>query len=92
MIGGSIILGSTIGAVLAGKLMQYGRRQAHFIACFVGIFGVIFTLFRHFEMQLIGRFIYGFAAGLTSVASPRLIEETVPLDWVGTCITIFAFA
>ena len=92
VIGASIILGCTIGAALAGKLVQYGRRQAHFIACFAGMFGVLFTLFRSFQLQLLGRLIYGLAAGLQSVVSPRFIEEFVPLDSVGTCIAIFTFA
>ena len=50
MIGASIILGCTFGAASGGKLIQHGRRWAHFIACFAGMFGVIFTLFKDFEM------------------------------------------
>ena len=72
--------------------MQWGRRRAHLIACFIGIFGVSLTLMRSFQMQLVGRLIYGIAAGLQSVVSPRLIEEYVPLELCGTCITIYAFA
>ena len=56
------------------------------------MFGVIFTLFKDFEMQLLGRLIYGYAAGLQSVVSPRFIEELVPIDYCGTCIAIFTFA
>lgn len=72
--------------------MQYGRRRAHFVAVFAGMFGVIFTLFKDFEMQMFGRLVYGFAAGLQSVVSPRFIEEYVPVDNCGTCIAIFTFA
>ena len=54
--------------------------------------GVVFTLFRQYKLQLLGRLIYGFAAGLQSVVSPRFIEEFVPLESVGTCIAIFTFA
>ena len=72
--------------------MQYGRRRAHFVAVFAGMFGVVFTLLQDFEMQLFGRLVYGFAAGLQSVVSPRFIEEFVPLDYCGTCIAIFTFA
>ena len=92
LVGGSIILGCTFGAASGGKLMQYGRRRAHFIAVFAGMFGVVFTLLQDFEMQLFGRLVYGFAAGLQSVVSPRFIEEFVPLDYCGTCIAIFTFA
>ena len=72
--------------------MQFGRRKAHFIACAVGMFGVCFTLLKDFKMQLVGRLIYGIAAGLSSVVSPRFIEEYVPLELCGSCITVFAFA
>jgi MFS family permease len=33
-------LGAGVGATVAGKLVQYGRRNAHFIACAIGIVGV----------------------------------------------------
>ena len=72
--------------------MQYGRRRAHFVAVFAGMFGVMFTMIQDFELQLCGRLVYGFAAGLQSVVSPRFIEEFVPLENCGTCIAIFTFA
>ena len=50
LIGASIILGCCLGAASGGKLMQYGRRRAHFIAIFAGMFGVVFTLIKDFEM------------------------------------------
>lgn len=59
--------------------MQYGRRKAHFMVCLFGIAGVALTLLRDFQMQLLGRLVYGIAAGLQSVVSPRFIEEYVPL-------------
>ena len=49
-------------------------------------------MLKDYNMQLTGRLIYGFAAGLQSVISPRFIEEYVPLELCGTCITIFSFA
>ena len=64
MIGASIIFGCTIGAASGGKIMQWGRRQAHFIACGIGLLGVAFTLLLDFKMQMIGRLAYGVAAGL----------------------------
>ena len=47
MIGASIILGCTIGAAVAGKLVQRGRRMSHFVACIIGIIGVSVTLFEN---------------------------------------------
>ena len=72
--------------------MQWGRRKAHFFACIVGILGVAFTMLKDFKMQLLGRLVYGIAAGLQSVVTPRFIEEYVPLELCGTCIAIFVFA
>lgn len=50
MIGGSIIFGCTIGAASGGKIMQFGRRYGHLVACAVGSFGVILTLLKDFKM------------------------------------------
>ena len=49
-IGASIILGCTLGAASGGKIMQWGRRRAHFIACVAGILGVAFTMLKDFHM------------------------------------------
>ena len=92
LVGASIILGCTIGAASGGKIMQYGRRYGLLVACTAGSFGVALTLIKDFNMQLVGRLIYGFAAGIQSVISPRFIEEYVPLELCGTCITVFSFA
>ena len=47
-IGASIILGCMIGALGGAKLMQYGRRRAHFYACAIGILGVSLTLITNY--------------------------------------------
>ena len=91
-IASTIILGATIGAFTGGKIMQNGRRMAHFWICGVGIAGVGITMAEDFEMQLVGRFFYGYAAGFQSVASPRFIEEYVPAGYEHTCIAIYTLA
>ena len=72
--------------------MQSGRRTAHFVICGVGIAGVGLTMFEDFELQLVGRFLYGYAAGFQSVASPRFIEEYVPAGYEHTCIAFYTLA
>ena len=64
--------------------------MAHLCACAFGIIGVAFTLLMDFHMQIYGRILYGMAAGIASVVTPRFIEEYVPLEYCGTCITIFS--
>lgn len=64
--------------------------MAHLVACGLGIVGVAFTLLLDFHMQIYGRLMYGVAAGIASVVTPRFIEEYVPLEYCGTFITIFS--
>ena len=47
-IASSIILGATVGAGVGGKIMQFGRRRAHFILCFSGMIGVGLTMVEDF--------------------------------------------
>ena len=68
----------TIGAVLAGKMIQMGRRATHLVCIVIGIIGVGVTLIPKFYFLIFGRLIYGFASGVLSVANPRMIEEYVP--------------
>ena len=72
--------------------MQSGRRKAHYILAFSGIIGTSLTMVENFNIQLVGRFIYGFAAGFESVASPRFIEEYVPHEYGHICIAIYTLA
>ena len=69
----------TIGAMLAGKIIQSGRRSAHLICIGIGTVGVSLTLISNFYFLITGRLIYGFASGIFTVANVRMIEEYVPL-------------
>jgi hypothetical protein len=48
IIGTSVVLGMTIGAVSGGQLMKIGRRKAVIIACSFGIIGNVITNFLSF--------------------------------------------
>ena len=78
IIGTSEILGMTIGAIFGGILMKIGRRKSLIIICFIGMTGNLITFNFNLTSLLIGRFIFGFATGLTSSIVPRIIEETIP--------------
>lgn len=52
------------GAAFAGKVVQYGRRRAHLIACVLGILGAFITTFQYWQLLLLGRVLFGLAAGL----------------------------
>ena len=52
------------GAAIAGKVIQYGRRRAHLISCGLGIIGALITTIQSWQLLLLGRVLFGFAAGL----------------------------
>ena len=78
IIGTSEILGMTIGAIVGGILMKIGRRKSLIIICFIGMTGNIISFNFYLWTILLGRFVFGFATGLSSSIVPRIIEETVP--------------
>jgi MFS family permease len=80
LIGSSAVLGLTLGAVSGGKIVTIGRRKSYIMACAVGLFGVVLTLFESIAAILIGRLIFGLSCGLLSINIPRYIEETIPSD------------
>ena len=45
---------------------------------FVAIFGCLLSIVLQFFIMCLGRFLFGFAAGVFIVATPRILEETVP--------------
>lgn len=62
----------------------------------VGIIGAAITIYQKFWAIILGRLIYGFSCGMLAISMPRVMEETIPGEWVGTmggfyCLS-FAFA
>ena len=78
IIGTSEILGMTFGAIVGGILMKIGRRKSLIIICFIGLTGNLISFNFYYWTILLGRFVFGFATGLSSSIVPRIIEETVP--------------
>jgi MFS family permease len=94
VLGSSIILGTSIGAGLGGKLMQFGRRRALFIICVAGMVGVLLTLIsiKRFYVLLLGRIIFGLCNGVTGATVPRFIEEYLPLEYYTIGVMVFVFS
>lgn len=79
MIGSSVVLGMTIGAVCGGLLMRIGRRRAVIIVNIIGVIGVAITITPlDYTRVLIGRLLLGLSVGLISSICPKMIEETLP--------------
>ena len=90
MLGGSAMLGMTLGAVTGGRLMQIGRRKSMFILLVIGVAGNLITInIDSFPMLLTGRFLYGFASGSYTSIVPKMMEETLPNHLFSTIIATF---
>jgi MFS family permease len=79
MIGSSMVLGMTIGAVCGGLLMRIGRWNAVILVNILGIIGSAITITPlNYSRILIGRTLLGLSAGLMSSVCPKMLEETLP--------------
>ena len=45
---------------------------------FVAIFGCFLSIVLEFYTMCLGRFLFGFASGVFVVATPKILDETVP--------------
>ena len=64
LIASSNILGLTIGAVSAGNLIHYGRRNTLLLCCLIASIGVCVALIENFWAIIVGRLIQGIASGI----------------------------
>jgi len=79
LLGASLILGMTLGALSGGILMRIGRRKSFFIICLIAITGNCTTIYiANFYVVILGRFIFGFSSGLFSSIAPKFMEESIP--------------
>lgn len=72
------VAGVSLGSVIGGSLIQYGRRKMYILFSLVGIVGCAISTVPNMTVMCIGRFIYGFASGIFCVAGPRIMNEIVP--------------
>ena len=83
LIGSSFILGTVIGSGFAGSMIRFGRRRVLIVGNIICALAVVPTLFLNIYTICVGRFIFGFVAGIYQVNVPRMIEETVPMYLLG---------
>ena len=78
LFGSSGILGLAIGSQIASYLMKIGRKNTLLISSTIGLVGVCIEMIEAIPIIVLGRTIYGIAAGIYSVCVGRYVEETVP--------------
>ncbi len=77
-------MGAAIGTLTAGNFVKYGKKNCIHGANLIVILGAALTLVRLKEILLLGRFIYGLAAGSFCVFVPSYISEITPTELRGT--------
>lgn len=69
-----------VGSLVGGKFIQGGRRKAIIIFNVFAAVATALTMFLNIYMIVIGRFFFGFCCGVFSVAGPKMLDETVPIQ------------
>ena len=78
-------LGSAIGSIIAGiPAERWGKLKSMHLTNMIIVIGCILTCFRNLALILIGKFLFGFAAGAFSVFEPSFINELVPNESKGS--------
>ena len=79
---GAILVGSAVGAFVAGRLSDaYGRRRVMMAAALLFLASALFTgAAASSEIFVLGRILGGFGVGAASVISPVYISEVTPAE------------
>ena len=91
---GSILLGSALGALLAGGLAEWRGRRAVLFAC-AALFAVSAlgcALAESLGAFVAFRLIGGLGVGAAAVVSPMYIAELVPSEWRGRLVSLYQLA
>lgn len=76
-------LGSAIGAIACGSFNSYGKKTAMHFTNLLVVIGAGISLIKSIPAIVIGRFLYGLAAGIFSVYVPAFINELAPVEMRG---------
>ncbi|WOP20183.1 MFS transporter [Raineyella sp. LH-20] len=90
LIGGTLLIGAAVGALLGGRLSdRYGRRHNILMLALVFLVGALGTAFAPTLWVMYPfRFILGFAVGGASATVPVYLSETAPKRIRGTIVAI----
>jgi len=78
MLSTSALLGIAIGNIFGGDFVKNGRRKTIIQFNILGLIGTLLTLVLDFYSMCLGRMIFGFASGILSCATPKMLDEIIP--------------
>lgn len=76
----SALVGIALGNIFGGDFVKNGRRRTIIIFNILGAIATCFTLVLDFNSMCFGRMLFGFASGILSCATPKLLDETIPAN------------
>ena len=80
-----------VGALLAGRILQFSRKKCLLIISLVGFVGISLQLVESIWFIFLGRVIMGLPQGIYMVCSGRIIEEHTPPHLFGTTMVMMSF-
>jgi MFS family permease len=80
---GICTLGAAVGALSSGPLTRFGKKNCIHFANIVLIVGCGLTLIQNIYIVVVGRFLFGLAAGSFTVFVPSFINELTPTELKG---------
>jgi len=75
--------GAAFGALFGGPCLKIGRWRCVLLTNIFAIIGAACTLYPNFTVFVIGRTLYGLAAGFYSLFCPKYLAEIAPIEIKG---------
>ena len=80
---GSIIAGGSLGSVLSGQLMKFGKLRVILVNNLILILSILVCMNGNILLICFGRFFWGFAFGSFTVICGKYTIETCPMEYLG---------
>lgn len=80
----SSVVGMGIGSLSGGLIVPIGRRKTLLYFNAISIVFVGMQLYLNVFMIAAGKLLFGVCVGVINIAAPKMLDETVPSDHLGT--------
>ena len=77
------VVGMGTGSIAGGLIIPIGRRKTLIIFNLFSMVALGITLIENVWAISVGKLLFGFSAGVISIAAPKMLDETVPAHLVG---------
>ena len=67
-----------MGSITGGLFVAISRRKSMMVFSVVGILGCVLSCVPQMVVLCLGRFVYGYSAGVMLIASSKMLSEIIP--------------